>query len=127
MAARSDTVVDPTSDGSAKAGKDYTAESGMLTWANGDATPRVINVPISKVTAFAGTKTLAFALAHAENVVMGTPASTIVTMARRIATSSRVTRESSPSIMRHTTANCLPACGRKSTATVTYRPDGREQ
>lgn len=35
-----------TQDGTATAGSDYTAVSGTLNWASGDATPRTIEVPI---------------------------------------------------------------------------------
>lgn len=37
-----------TADGTAKAGTDYTAESGTLTFANNDQTPKTITVPITQ-------------------------------------------------------------------------------
>ena len=40
------TVTYGTSDGTAKAGIDYTATGGTLLWADGDATPKIFTVPI---------------------------------------------------------------------------------
>ena len=68
-----------TADVTANAGADYTATKGTLTWANADASPRTISIPISK-TPFVGAKTLAIAIASAENADLGSPASAIVTV-----------------------------------------------
>jgi hypothetical protein len=45
-----------TANGTAAAGSDYTAASGTLNWANGDATPKAIDVAISNTAAFTGSK-----------------------------------------------------------------------
>jgi hypothetical protein len=50
------TVNYATSDGTAKAGSDYTQTSGMLNWADGDASPKSFSVPVSNATAFAVTR-----------------------------------------------------------------------
>jgi hypothetical protein len=42
------TVAFGTSDGTAVAGKDYTATNGTVTWASGDAFPKQITIPITK-------------------------------------------------------------------------------
>src|SRR5271167_3601811 len=44
-----------TADGTAVSGADYTAVSGTLQWAENDATPKSITVPVSDVTQFTGT------------------------------------------------------------------------
>jgi hypothetical protein len=69
-----------TANVSAAAGTDYTAEHGMLSWRNGDAAPKTFTIPISNAKPMSGSKTLAVALASAENVVLASPASAIVTI-----------------------------------------------
>ena len=69
-----------TANKTAIAGTDYSAVSGVLSWANGDAAAKTISIPISNAKPFAGTKTLAVALAHAENVTLGGTTSAIVTI-----------------------------------------------
>jgi hypothetical protein len=70
-----------TANGSASAGNHYTAVTGTLTWANGDAAAKSISVPLS-ATAFAGTKTFTVTLSAAVGgATLGTPASSTVTIA----------------------------------------------
>ncbi|HEY1314136.1 MAG TPA: Calx-beta domain-containing protein, partial [Steroidobacteraceae bacterium] len=66
------TVAYATANGSAVAGTDYTSEQGALSWASGDATPKTFVIPVSNATPFAGTKTLAVAIASAQGAVLGT-------------------------------------------------------
>jgi hypothetical protein len=51
-----------TANGTAIAGKDYTAESGELQWAKNDWTPRTISVSISNALAFSGSKSFTLSL-----------------------------------------------------------------
>jgi hypothetical protein len=69
-----------TANVSAIAGTDYTAEHGMLSWGSGDAAAKSFSIPISNAKPMSGKKTLAVALANAENVVLGSPTSAIVTI-----------------------------------------------
>ncbi len=69
-----------TANKTAIAGTDYTAEQGILSWRNGDSAPKTFSIPISNAKPFAGTKTLAVAIAHAETVVLGNLTSAIVTI-----------------------------------------------
>lgn len=45
-----------TKDGTALAGADYEAVSGTLSWADGDAAPKTVSIPISNVVPFSGEK-----------------------------------------------------------------------
>jgi hypothetical protein len=70
-----------TANGSAVAGTDYTTERGAVSWANGDTSPKTFTIPISNAKPFAGTKTLAIAIAGAQGALMGTTnTSAIVTI-----------------------------------------------
>jgi hypothetical protein len=51
-----------TVNGTAVAGTNYEATSGTLSWAENDATPKTISIPLIKSTAFAGTKQFTVAL-----------------------------------------------------------------
>jgi hypothetical protein len=53
-----------TANGTASAGTNYTAASGTLQWANGDAAPKSFSVAISNSTPFSGSKTFAVALSN---------------------------------------------------------------
>src|SRR5579863_1866600 len=57
------TVNYATSNGTAVAGTNYTAQSGTLSWAAGDASSKTISVPLSS-TAFTGTLTFNVALSQ---------------------------------------------------------------
>jgi len=69
-----------TANATAVAGTNYTAKSGILSWANADTAPKSFSIPISTASSLAGNKTLAVAIAGAENVMLGSPASAIVTI-----------------------------------------------
>ena len=69
-----------TGNSTAVAGTNYTAESGQLKWASGDATAKTFSVPISNATPFTGSKAFAVALASASGAKLGTPASGVVTI-----------------------------------------------
>jgi hypothetical protein len=63
-----------TSDGSAKAGTDYVAQSGTLQWADGDASVKSFNVQVSNASPFAGSKTLSVTLSGPTGgATLGTP------------------------------------------------------
>jgi hypothetical protein len=51
-----------TSDGSARAGEDYTAASGTLSWANGEGGRKTFEIPIADDTAAEGNETVMLAL-----------------------------------------------------------------
>jgi ribosomal protein L35AE/L33A len=51
-----------TANGSATAGKDFTATSGTVEWADGDALAKTFTLPISNQAAFSGNKTLSLSL-----------------------------------------------------------------
>jgi uncharacterized protein (DUF1800 family) len=61
-----------TANSSAIAGTDYTSERGVLRWAFGETAPKSFVIPISNAKPFAGTKTLAVALASATGALIGT-------------------------------------------------------
>jgi aryl-phospho-beta-D-glucosidase BglC (GH1 family) len=69
-----------TSDGTGKAGTDYTATSGTLTWADGDAAAKPVALPVSAATGFSGTKTFSFTLSTVSGASLGSPASATVTI-----------------------------------------------
>src|SRR3954468_3329498 len=62
-----------TSDGTAKAGKEYTGIGGTLNWANGDASSKSFTVYVNKVAAFSGTKTFNLLLSYPNGATLGTP------------------------------------------------------
>jgi hypothetical protein len=69
-----------TADGTAAAGADYTASTGTLNWADGDATAKSFNVTVSKATLFVGSKTFKIALAAVVGATLGTPTAATVTI-----------------------------------------------
>jgi hypothetical protein len=70
-----------TSNGSAAAGSDYTATSGTLYWADGDATAKTLSIPVSNATPFSGSKSLTVSLAGAGGGAgLGSPSSASVTI-----------------------------------------------
>lgn len=69
-----------TANSTAISGKDYTAESGVLTWASGDTTAKSFTVPISNSTPFTGTKAFAIALSSASGATLGSPSAGVVTI-----------------------------------------------
>lgn len=58
------TVQFSTSDGTATAGRDYTATSGTLSWVAGDESPKVIQVPILDDSVAEGTETVRLTLSN---------------------------------------------------------------
>ncbi len=68
-----------TSNGSAVAGTDFTAASGSLDWADGDAAPKTFSVAVSNAKPFSGTKSFSVALLDPKSgAVLGTPSSAAV-------------------------------------------------
>ncbi|HEX3397399.1 MAG TPA: cellulase family glycosylhydrolase [Steroidobacteraceae bacterium] len=71
-----------TTDGSAKAGTDYTAASGMLSWTANDAAAKTFSIPVSNATAFTGTKNFSISLASPSGgATAGSPNSATATIA----------------------------------------------
>ncbi len=70
-----------TADGTAKAGSDYTAASGMLSWADGDANPKSFTVAINDANPFSGSRAFAVSLsAPSGGVAVGSPSSATTTI-----------------------------------------------
>ncbi len=70
-----------TSNGTAVAGTDYTAASGVLHWADGDATSKTFTVAISNAAPFSGTKSFAIALSNPlSGATLGITSSATVTI-----------------------------------------------
>ena len=67
-----------TANGSAAAGNDYTARSGTLTWASGDAANKTVSIPIANDTLAESTETLQLRLSAATGATLG--ASSIATV-----------------------------------------------
>lgn len=70
-----------TADGSAKAGLDYTAQSGTLTWAAGDASAKTITIPILEDTLVEAAETFTINLTTAVGATLGTAKVATVTIA----------------------------------------------
>ena len=70
-----------TSNGTAKAGTDYTAASGTLNWTDGDAAPKTFKVSISNASPFSGSKSFSVALSDPHGgAMLGSPSSAAVTI-----------------------------------------------
>lgn len=69
-----------TANGTATAGTDYTATTGTLHWADGDASSKTFSVAISNATPYSGSKTFAVELSDAIGTNLGTPISATVTI-----------------------------------------------
>jgi hypothetical protein len=70
-----------TADGTATAGRDYTATTGTLAWAANDAAAKTFSVPISQATAFSGSKSFMVALSvPTGGASFGTPSSATATI-----------------------------------------------
>jgi len=68
-------------NGTADAGADFTATSGTLNWASGDAASKTFSIPISDATPFSGTKTFSVSLSGASGgATLGSPTSSNVTI-----------------------------------------------
>jgi hypothetical protein len=70
-----------TANGTAIAGTDYTAASGILEWADGDATAKSFSVTISTAAAFSGSKTFRVTLSDGgSGVALASPSVATVTI-----------------------------------------------
>jgi hypothetical protein len=69
-----------TSDGTALAGTDYTAASGALSWASGDASTKTVTITVTSSPGFAGTKTFTLGLSNATGGATLAAASEVVTI-----------------------------------------------
>ena len=70
-----------TTDGTAAAGPDYTAATGTLQWADGDAAAKTFSVAISHAFTFSGSKTFMVALSMPTGgATIGTPSSATATI-----------------------------------------------
>ena len=75
------TVDYATSDGSATAGSDYTASSGMLGWANGDTADKAFTVPITDDSLAEGDETVNLTLSNPTGgATLGTTSSATLTI-----------------------------------------------
>jgi len=75
------TVAYATADGTAKAGSDYTSAGGMLSWADGDASPKSFTVAISNASPFSGSRAFTVGLsAPSGGVAVGSPSSATTTI-----------------------------------------------
>ena len=70
-----------TADGTAVAGKDYTATTGTLQWADGDGSAKMVSIPISNATPFSGNKAFTLQLTNASGAAIAGPSSATVTIA----------------------------------------------
>ncbi len=70
-----------TLSGTAVAGKDFTATSGTLSWASGDASAKTISVPVSNATPFTGSKAFTLSLSSPTGTAsLGSPSSATATI-----------------------------------------------
>ena len=69
-----------TANGSATAGNDYTAKSGTLTWASGDAASKSFTVVVANDTIHEPSETFQVRLSGAVTATLGTPSSATVTI-----------------------------------------------
>jgi hypothetical protein len=71
-----------TANGTAASGRDYTASSGTLKWADGDAAAKTVSIAISNASAFSGNRTFTFALSNpSAGASISSPGSAIATIA----------------------------------------------
>lgn len=71
------TVKIATANGTAKSGKDFTPRNTTLSWANGDQSPKIFEVPIKNDTAKEQDETFAIKLSKATGAAMGTSSATV--------------------------------------------------
>jgi hypothetical protein len=69
-----------TANGTAVSGTDYTANTGTLTWADGDGAAKTFAVSVSNTKAFSGSKTFTIILSGATGATLGTPTTATVTI-----------------------------------------------
>jgi hypothetical protein len=70
----------------AVAGKEFTAETGTLTWADGDNANKTFTIPILSTTTTASTKYFAIRLAPGTGTIIGSPSNAIVNIVGGIPT-----------------------------------------
>lgn len=76
------TVAYSTADGTATAGKDYTATHGTLQWAENDSTLKTTSVPVSNATPFSGQRQFSITLTDpSSSTQIGSPGSATVMIA----------------------------------------------
>jgi hypothetical protein len=84
---RDGTVSYATADGTALAGTDYTARSGVLIWASGDSAAKTISLPISNATPSAGDRAFTIGLSNPTNgLTLGAQVSATVNITAGTAT-----------------------------------------
>jgi len=82
------TVEYATTNGSALAGRDYSAASGTLTWADGDSAPKAIPIAVSNSSVFTGSRSFSVALsAPGGAAALGSPATATVVISAGAAVS----------------------------------------
>lgn len=69
-----------TADGGALAGSDYTAVSATLNWADGDAAPKHVAIPILDDAVAEGEEQFTVLLSAASGATLGTPATATITI-----------------------------------------------
>lgn len=70
-----------TSNGTASAGTNYTAESGSVSWANGDVSSKTFSVAVSNATPFSGSKTFTVTLSGPTGgAILAAPSSATVSI-----------------------------------------------
>ncbi|HMQ04066.1 MAG TPA: Calx-beta domain-containing protein [Pyrinomonadaceae bacterium] len=70
-----------TSNGTATSGSDYTAVSGTLNWADGDASAKTFMIPIIDDQLQEGDETVNIALSNATGATLGAPVNAVLTIA----------------------------------------------
>jgi Calx-beta domain len=74
-------------------GKQFTAATGTLTWANGDASNKTFSIPILKTTPSASAKYFAVRLTPATGTIIGSPSNAIVNIVGGTPTITKSIRE----------------------------------
>ncbi|MDH7503437.1 MAG: Calx-beta domain-containing protein, partial [Verrucomicrobiota bacterium] len=74
------TVTYAAVEGTAKAGQDYTAVGGTLSWASGDAQDKYIDVPLLNDSVYEGNEQFSVVLSNASGASLGSPATAQVTI-----------------------------------------------
>jgi hypothetical protein len=69
-----------TADGTAHAGTDYNSVSGILTWIDGDSSPKPVTVPLLNPSTIGADRQLTVALSTPQYGLLGTPATATVTV-----------------------------------------------
>ena len=69
-----------TANGTATAGKDYTATTGTLSWADGDASSKTFQVAIASAPAFAGSLTFGVTLSNVALATLGAPGAATISI-----------------------------------------------